>query len=351
MNPLCLESIVIAVPRSEKNPLISQLYSAIKAKHENQKVYWGIDFFWDPEFHSSIYHIHWPEALFDWANPNENDLDDLERILKKKKKLSKFVVNVHNYSPHSDSILNFKRLYQIIYSNADSIIHFGEKSINHVESTYNLTCNHHIIAHPIYDSIFKNISIKDARRQLKISEDSFICLTFGAIRSTKELMLVFRGFHKSKTKNKKLFLVGSKMDFGGLLVNRFRLFCLKHLLAPNHILINRFVSEDEISLYVSAADCLIIPRMNSLNSGNLYLGFTYKKTVIAPNNGVIGEIASKSNNLLFDPLVPETLGHAIDKAFERKTNPHLAQNNNLESKTSADVAQLYMNLYKSILTN
>jgi hypothetical protein len=340
-----LGDIIIAVPRNEKNPLISQLYHEITEQHTGGKVLWGIDFFWEDNFQASICHIHWPEALFNWVSPTTEDLNKLETHIKNKKKYTKFVVTVHNYTPHNKDFKNANRLYSIIYSSVDAIIHFGMASEVHIKQAYNTNATHSIISHPLYESFGQIISSEKARERLGYNHNTFICMTFGTIRNEKELELILKGFSKAKIAKKKLVLIGAKMNFRHSFLKRVKYFLLKKIYTPSLVLENRNIEADEVRNFICAADCILIPRINSLNSGNLYLAITYDKIVVAPNIGVIGEIAELFNNPLFNPKSYQNLCVAIEQAYTIKNQP----NKKKEKMTTKYVAHAHISLFKRLV--
>ena len=61
-----------------------------------------------------------------------------------------------------------------------------------------------------------------------------------------------------------------------------------------------FVSQSEIKNICNSSDILLIFRSDSLNSGNIPLGFTFGCYVVGPNIGNIGEILIRNNNTVFD---------------------------------------------------
>jgi hypothetical protein len=58
---------------------------------------------------------------------------------------------------------------------------------------------------------------------------------------------------------------------------------------------------------------VLIPRHEALNSGNVFLGFTFGKPVVGPDIGNIGEVLTLTGNPTFDPKCPRTVVDALAK--------------------------------------
>ena len=60
--------------------------------------------------------IHWPEQLFGWKEPTDDQIDFLKLKLKIWAKHVKIVYVVHNLRPHKKNSTRFERLYDLILS-------------------------------------------------------------------------------------------------------------------------------------------------------------------------------------------------------------------------------------------
>ncbi len=324
-----IDSLVIAVPRHEINPLISQSYGEL-CKHESiSSVLWGIDFFWEENFHPEICHIHWPEALFNWTEPNEGELNRLEVLLKSKKIKTKFVVTIHNFKPHDWSMTCSERLYRAVYEAADLIIHMGLYSQVYFESKYHVEAYQVIIPHPIYNTQLVPIDKDKARKKLNLDTSLNICLCFGKIRRQQEFDLLLNGYRFAKKSDGRLIVAGSRMDFKNTLFERVLSGLRRRVQVPDLILQNGYIDESEMLVLFSAVDLVIIPRFENLNSGNLALAFTFGNVVVAPDRGVVGQIAKSTGNPVFNPLDYKSLAHAIEDGFRLSEKCHGDYNRDL----------------------
>ena len=73
---------------------------------------------------------------------------------------------------------------------------------------------------------------------------------------------------------------------------------------------------DQVQNYMNAADVLLIPRIASLNSANVQLGFAFSKVTVGPDYGVVGEILKQTGNPVFKPGNIDSLLDAMKTALE-----------------------------------
>jgi glycosyltransferase involved in cell wall biosynthesis len=111
------------------------------------------------------------------------------------------------------------------------------------------------------------------------------------------------------------------------------------------------ISPEEVQIYLKSADLLFIPRYNTLNSGNVALGFTFGKVVVGPDYGVIGETLKLTGNPVFDPYNLSSVSEAIRFGFESEQSD-LAEKNLQYAQNELSwgaVAQKTVKAYQSIL--
>ena len=77
---------------------------------------------------------------------------------------------------------------------------------------------------------------------------------------------------------------------------------------------SNYISDDDVYKYIEACDAVIIPRINDLNSGVLWLGMTFGKIIIASDTGSNPDNLKGTENLLYKPGDANSLALAIEKA-------------------------------------
>ncbi|MGJ8673006.1 hypothetical protein [Rubritalea sp.] len=295
------------------NPYVLNLMQALKLNGEAQVEY-GLHWLWDPRFSFNLIHFQWPEEIFGWRAATEAELARLQQRLEEHKNGGgKCVITVHNELPHGQYAKPFEALYRLLYEYADALVHLGEASISSIKARYFAETNskiHRVIKHGDYGCFLNGKEKGEARKCLKLSEEEFVLVHVGAIRSEKELGLLLRGFRVLPMQKKRLLIAGrlpypSRRDWRHYWL-RLRLQRDAHVL-----LVEKNLTNDEVERCVVASDMLFIARTESLNSGNVALAYTFGKVVVGPDIAVIGEDLRAAGNYTFDPRSVASIDQAI----------------------------------------
>lgn len=304
--------------------IVNPYLDEIQQYSENSFIYGNFN---DYKNSFEIVNIHWPEALFGWLEPTQKQLDELETTIKKWKINSKIIYTKHDVTRHIGMTPNFKSLFEIIENNTDVFIHLGDYSKKKYEKKFP-NAQHKIVFHPLYESSFVRYSKEIARDQLNIDQDAFVMIIPGTIRNKKEKKLLLRAFKHMKIGKKVLIVTNMRSDINlnfpgrirlkkffnikGFLMDRFK----KKYKEPKYIFNYGIMPEKELALKMSASDLVLVPRINILNSGNIFLGFTYRKIVVGPDTGNIGEPLKALNLPLFNPESNPSILDALKKGIE-----------------------------------
>jgi glycosyltransferase involved in cell wall biosynthesis len=112
------------------------------------------------------------------------------------------------------------------------------------------------------------------------------------------------------------------------------------------------IKDEDVPFYFAAADVVLIQRKQILNSGNVPTAFLFKKVVVGPDTGNVGEILKDTGNPTFNSTEDRTITNALEKAFllekqglGEKNYNYACQNWNIQK-----VAGEYKKVYK-YLTN
>lgn len=312
-----------------KNPYLFLLMRELYRFEEVAELRHGYGWLYESG-HWDIIHIHWPELLVksQLADMSRTNLLDEKHFVKviealkgKKEDGSKIIVTVHNEKPHTDKSGLFEEFYKDIYTLSDGFIHMGEFSkkllideyYDSVGSKLNV-----VIPHGDYSFFPDDLKRSECRSRLNLLNSEKLLLTFGAIRSKEELELGIDAFKSTGIENTVYFIAGS-------IPNPYRS-QPEHFIVRKKLYANMFnnrirthertIAPDEVQIYLKAADLVFIPRFNTLNSGNIALGFTFGKVVTGPDYGVIGETLKETGNPVFNPNDLQSVTEAINKGFE-----------------------------------
>lgn len=308
------------------NPCVTRLRRALEEHEDVDRVRHDLEAFWAGDPDTDIVHLQWPRALFEnWQAPTEESLVRLQDQLEYWGQTARIVTTVHNIRAHGRSRGPFHdELYRLVYEASDGLIHMGTVSRDLLHDEYPLPEKDEvIIPHGWYDTLPNEVSRKQARRELGISEQAALAVVFGALRSPDEVTLIREGVRNWKNSRKRGFIAGRFTwpenrlhDWAAKKYHR-----LRTLFLPVSFRFGRFANS-RIQYFLRAADVLLIPRRRILNSGGVPLGFTFGRVVAGPNEGVVGEILGDTGNPTFDPNVPSSVAVALQKGVELQRDGH-----------------------------
>ena len=303
------------------NHFVSSLGNALQK--QGCEVVYGLERLWtDDVFNCDIVHFQWPEYVFGSQKKifSDNDITRMSyRLMQLKEKGIKIFVQVHNLKPHTRNDNNILRLYELLYLQADVMVHMGMYSCKLLQSQYPDT-QHVVIPHHIYDNVYSfNIPQEEARQRLHLPTDKKIILSFGKFRNDEERNFVLSlkknfnsqfstfflmpGFYRETlhTRNPKKFII--------------RLFHTVNYRLKGIKFCNDVIPDDLMQCYFCAADVVLIQRLEILNSGNLPMAFHAGKVVVGPDVGNVGQILRETGNYTFDPYDIRSAVSALQKAL------------------------------------
>jgi len=168
-----------------------------------------------------------------------------------------------------------------------------------------------VVAHPVYDMFVGGlISKTEARQKLGLSLDIPVLLFFGLIRPYKGLKNLLKAISllSGEIPAIKLIIAGEfwsdKTEYLQLMQD------LK--IEKNILLVDRYISDQEVPGYFSAADVLIAPYSRISQSGVVQMAFGLGLPVIATRVGGLPDaIDDGATGLLVPPEDPRELASAI----------------------------------------
>lgn len=229
----------------------------------------------------------------------------------------KIVWTIHNLYSHESYHPKLEKMIRQHFSkNSDAIIvHCNQaKIIVHKEFGIPKT-KIYVIPQGNYTQSYKNeISKQEARKILNLEENNFVFLYFGRIRPHKGVDQLIKSYINLKErKNVKMLIIGRPLNIK--IENKLTSF-LRDIRDINFRF--EFIPDDEIQIYMNAADVVVTPYKKVLSSGEILISMGFGKPIIAPR---LGCIIDKLNNLgafLYDQKDKNGLRKALEKALENK---------------------------------
>ncbi|MEX2475918.1 hypothetical protein [Marinobacter sp.] len=340
--------VLLACPPSG-NPYVSELLRSLNERPDVTCVQDHREFLDEEELDYDVVHFQWPEAIFGW-NARVTDADILrmeEKLRHCRERGITLVGTVHNEAPHVLANPLFSRLYACLYLSLDALVHLGRASVKAIAGANIASrARHCVIPHGNYD-VFKRLQTENG--SMGKTREHFTVLCFGAVRKPEEVYTICRVADCLSSHGGKLIVAG-RVFSGSRKKFRYYRMQLPLRWRRNIQLIPGKIPDDQVATVVSDCDALLIPRVDTLNSGNVALGFTFGKVVIGPDIGVIGEELKRLGNPVFTPFKRSTFKAAVDDAV-RLTGSSLGEVNRHHADTELsweNVSRLHEELYRSL---
>jgi glycosyltransferase involved in cell wall biosynthesis len=169
-----------------------------------------------------------------------------------------------------------------------------------------------VIEHSSYLGYYPDrITRDEARSRLGLSPDRTVLVTLGGIRPYKALDVLLDAFEELSRDDSALHLLiaGRVMadPAGAELAAR----CARLERVTGHF---DHVPDDEVQVWMNAADLAVLPYRDILNSGAFLLAQTFGLPVVAPRAGSLRTWQDHAHVSLFDPQVATSLTGVIAEA-------------------------------------
>jgi glycosyltransferase involved in cell wall biosynthesis len=309
---------------SRGNPYQRELMKALERHHVNVNISNGISRFpllgalkahWKPD----VVHFHWTHDFMIAGGRLKSIIGSLRfiaEILIVKCRGIKVVWTVHNILQHEREHqkleLFFNRILIRLYNQLIVHCSFSRKTVMqafHLPERFKNKI--HVIPHGHYINSYENkIPRQQARAKLGIKKEDIIFLYFGLIRPYKGVFQLIDTFQKIDNSRAQLFIVGRPANES---IKKELMECCR---SDNRIhTFLQFVPDEEIQVYINAADIAILPYQDIQTSGAMILAISFGKPVIAPAIGCIPEVLDEQGSFLYDPLESNGLINSMQLAL------------------------------------
>jgi len=268
-----------------------------------------------------VLHAHWFSQIYAAAKDDdeaeEAGTDALRRMLSFRTRSSaRLLWTAHNVFPHRMPYRKAAlRLRHDILATFDGIHLMADEHKVILETAYAMPLpRRFVVPHPLYTGAYPDeVSRTEARAHFGISQDATVILNFGALHAYKGLDLLLRAFAalpRDDNPDTRLLLAGRPAD--PAVAEALRSAADKD---SRIILCSEFIADEDVQNYFRAADIVVLPYAESLNSGVVWLSFTFGLPIILPNAEAfqhvrnLGGICSFSANSAED--LAEALTHSI----------------------------------------
>lgn len=221
----------------------------------------------------------------------------------------KKVALVHNYQSHEGKEVE-RKLTNFYLSKQDQIVALSELVASQIKQK--LSTKVGSIPHPIYAQFGEKITRKEAREILGIPPEKKVVLFFGLIRDYKGLDVLLSAFQDL---NQEYFLLVAGEAYGKTEEWERAFAALGKERALWH---NRFIADEEVRNYFSAANLCVLPYKSATQSGVTAVAHNFHLPVIATDVGGLKEfIHSNKNGDLVPANNSQILSDKIEEYFSK----------------------------------
>jgi beta-1,4-mannosyltransferase len=232
-----------------------------------------------------VIHVHWTNRIAQSARDEAaaHAAVDLFRdtVLSAKQRGVKLLWTVHNRVPHETRWFELERtLSQFIADTADRIIVMSPSTVEVVSDVVTLPPKKIFsLPHPSYQGIYAPADPQRSRDELGVPAELPTALFFGQMRAYKGVatFLAAAGIATAGGAELGLLLAGRTTD-----EERERI----EKLLPDDVPVVRhheFVADKDVARWFGAADIVVLPYTDILNSGSIHLAATLGLPVAIPN--------------------------------------------------------------------
>lgn len=260
----------------------------------------------------------------------------------------KIVWTAHNVVNHEVKFRSLESFFtRLLVELCDKIIVHSPSGENEIVKAYGFrTGRIAVIPHGSYLRYYRNVIDRvRARERLQVSGGDIVFLYFGQVRPYKgvpELIDAFKGLDCQRAK---LFIAGEPLTpeiANGILRKCSDDGRIRTVL--------EFIPDDEIQIYMNAADIIVLPYRGVLTSGVTILAMSFGKPVIAPSIGCMSDVIDDKGSFLYDPLQKNGLSKAMEQALTCELKRMGEHNFELSERLSWDeIAKLTYDSYKECL--
>lgn len=174
--------------------------------------------------------------------------------------------------------------------------------------------------HPLYNHFGEKLNPEEARRSLGLDPGKKTLLFFGLIRDYKGLDLLIKAMNRLSDRYQ-LLIAGE--SYGSFSKYDAQIRQAKH---PENIRVfNRYIPDEEVPLFFSAADVCVLPYKSATQSGITSIAYHFDVPLIATDTGGLKEsIGQQGTGLIVAEVSAPAIAAAIE-AFYRTDRDEFVQ--------------------------
>ena len=178
------------------------------------------------------------------------------------------------------------------------------------------------VPHPVYSLFGPALQKEEARRRLEISA-RHVVLFFGYVRRYKGLDILLKAIARARHEvDLSLLVVGEFYDDE----SHYRRLVMELDLTAHVRIISAYVPNEQVALYFSAADVVVLPYLSATQSGIAQIAFNFDTPVIATDVGGLAEMVHDGRTgHLVPPGDPEALARTLVRFYTEGRTEEFSQ--------------------------
>jgi len=264
-----------------------------------------------------IVHLHWLPVFGWWELRALRCLAFVMRLVLLRAHRVPLVWTIHNLLPHESRHPKMDWLLtRIVAGLSSGLIVHGQSAQRQAVEMWGLKDESRfaVIPHGNYTGNYPNdVSRAAARKKLTLQDSEVVFLFLGAVRPYKGVLELIDAFRMLTADHTSLVIAGRPLDDE---------FARKIEIAGKGLDNVRFhpgfVQDDEIQVYMNAADVVVLPYRHILSSGAALLAMSFGKPCVAPAIGCLADVLDASGAFLYDPECETGLLESMRCAVEAR---------------------------------
>lgn len=263
-----------------------------------------------------VLHIHWTYPFL----VAKSRLGTIAKSIKFMCELSllrvfgiKIVWTVHNIVDHEGRFKSTELFFnKLLVSLCDKLIVHCQSAKTEIMKVYNKEDSFiEVIPHGSYIGLYENnITRANARHKLNLNVKDKVFLYFGQVRPYKGIPELIDAFKRLKDERCKLLIVGKPLN--SEIAENIKSYCVKN---GNIKTVLTFIPDNDIQIYMNAADVVALPFKDILTSGSAILSMSFGKPIIIPISGCMSDTLDEKNNFMYSKTEEDGLFNAMLKAL------------------------------------
>lgn len=219
---------------------------------------------------------------------------------------TKVLCQIDNVEPHEHHIID-RPCNKYYLGGVDGFVYMSEQVHSELEAY--TTAPAIFSPHPMFENFGKRVERNEACKKIGINPAERYSLFFGLIRDYKGLDMLLEAWKRWNPENRKLLIAGEFYTSREKYISLIEQLDLKDRV----VLHDRFIADEDVRYYFSAADTLILPYRSATQSGVTQIAYNFSVPMLVTNVGGLPEIVpDESVGLVCEPNV-EAIAQALPK--------------------------------------